>query len=847
MKKFVLSYSLYVFLFLSACVTEEKISRGYPVLVTNAVLEITEKGAQFSATIDATNPEQVTSYGFIWGQDAALSTGTHTLSLDSLKDKNVYVDIHSALVAKVVYYVRAFAITKTKTAYGNIVSFRSLGSEGPVITGLYPNPAIIGDTVTIQGRNFISDAEVMLKYGEIDISESIVSIKEDQIKFILPPDIDINQGMDVISVTVEGNVTRSVNRLILDRDRMTPVITSVFPLAIKGCDTIRIVGKYLKLGALTNSISNNEGTSFTILHNSKDTILCVIGSLPKVDLVMRVSNGVFATSSEKFDIVSLQPEVISISPLAYTIGDVITVTVKNFPACDNNVEAFVNGTSEKLTILQKKVNELKIQLPENCPGSLVIKLGVYDYYHYSINTIALTPQIESAPPEVYSITPTHGSLNDEIVIKGKNLNQSQVGILQVTSTSNTEIRGKLTEGYAPGGVTDINLANACNAYITIPNAFTYDPPVILDVNPKTITSGAQTITITGKNFNSDMLNNKVTIGNAVYENIGATDFTTLALNPSPLLIPDGATEVHTSYSITVENSTGMSATSAFNLMIDHYPSWFRLKDFPNQSFYNGVDFTIVGKGYAGLGNTDQYGYSSFWQYNPADDTWAKKADYPGTQSYPPALLGAAANGMGYAGLDNSAKEEWWAYDPSSETWERKADYPGTYSTDQFMFELNGKIYAGGGSGLEFWEYNPSTDTWRRKTDIPISCDISNATFSFKGKGYLYSSEPGTSVQEYMYNPTTDSWSVRTINTTTQIYGRTMVFTDFVIFLETVDEANGVTIAPHKIVPGTGQLQNGEYAGLPRWSGTSFVFGNEGYFGIGYGGSNEWWKFDPYKF
>ena len=99
----------------------------------------------------------------------------------------------------------------------------------------------------------------------------------------------------------------------------------------------------------------------------------------------------------------------------------------------------------------------------------------------------------------------------------------------------------------------------------------------------------------------------------------------------------------------------------------------------------------------------------------------------------PELLGAEVNGKIYAiggfanFFDEPALSTVEAYDPATDTWTKKADMPtarGIFSTS----EVNGKIYAIGGFANFFDEpalstvetYDPATDTWTKKADMPTA-------------------------------------------------------------------------------------------------------------------------------
>lgn len=80
-------------------------------------------------------------------------------------------------------------------------------------------------------------------------------------------------------------------------------------------------------------------------------------------------------------------------------------------------------------------------------------------------------------------------------------------------------------------------------------------------------------------------------------------------------------------------------------------TWTRMGDFPGVAVYGASSFVINGKGYIvnGLDSTGTgSGPANTWQYNPATDTWANMAPFPGPTRYTGASF--ALNGKGYIGL-----------------------------------------------------------------------------------------------------------------------------------------------------------------------------------------------------
>ena len=822
-----------------SCLQEEGVDFKYPRIYTDPIDNITPNGARFTAHIDFANIKEITDFGFIWGEDSNLSRATFTFPSDTLIGNEFYTDVTSSLVAQKIYFVRSFVKKSGKTVLGNIVSFKSLGSEGPKITGLVPELAAFGDTVRVTGKNFNSTAKLI--YGSQDISFSIVKAEKNTITFVLPNTILVDPSEALVSVSIEGNLTKSPLPLKLDLDRILPKILSITPSTIKACDTVTINGKNFVFDEFT-TVFNSLG-ALNVIKLTNEKIVCIVKTIPKNDLFFFVSNERFFTTSQSIDIIEQRPEIISVSPLIYKSKDIVTVKVKNFPYCDNSIYASINNYTF-LEILSRSKDEIKLRLPEGCSGSFNI-VFTFAASNYVDTQQFETPLLSPQPPEIYSIEPSHGSFGDEIVIKGNNLKGVGANMLDTVSTTNTEIRGRLTEFAAvkDNGFTDVMLMG-CGSLVK-EDAFTYDPIEILDFNPKVITSRSQEITITGKNFTA--YNNEVTIGSYTL-NVASNDNQTLVVRADAFL-PDITQSVNESVSIAIRNSLGNQATSPTPLQINCEASWSRLNDFPFEGVYLGISFSLAGKGYAGANN------GNFWQYDAALDSWQAKAHYPGhVDEY---KASTSTNDKAYVGLGMNYNSEWWEYDPSTDEWTQKKDYPGSYAGAGFAFEIGGKVYAGGGSGsaynYEFWEYSPASDSWTRKADIPIRSGRSTANLSFKGKGYIYGTSLNSSQDvEAAYDPNSNTWTTRTLAPFENGGNYTcMIFDDYVVF-----GGQSLSYPPHnlffKVVPGSGNVSVAESAGAITQGQISFAIGNYGYWGLGlnlvtYQGSFEVWRFDPSKF
>jgi N-acetylneuraminic acid mutarotase len=174
-----------------------------------------------------------------------------------------------------------------------------------------------------------------------------------------------------------------------------------------------------------------------------------------------------------------------------------------------------------------------------------------------------------------------------------------------------------------------------------------------------------------------------------------------------------------------------------------------------------------GKIYA-IGGTHSYpgaGLSTVEEYDPATDTWTRKADMPTPRA---TVSTSEANGKIYArgGSLGGSGSQWYVglttveeYDPATDTWTRKASMP-IGRTHFSTWEVNGKIYVigginsaiGGNHIAQVDMYDPETDTWTRKADMPtarsgLSSAAANGKIYALG-GWIGNSTTVATVEEY---------------------------------------------------------------------------------------------------
>jgi N-acetylneuraminic acid mutarotase len=160
-------------------------------------------------------------------------------------------------------------------------------------------------------------------------------------------------------------------------------------------------------------------------------------------------------------------------------------------------------------------------------------------------------------------------------------------------------------------------------------------------------------------------------------------------------------------------------------------AWRQLKSMGSGVEWGDVAAATSTRGYVGVSTYTQ----SWWEFNPDNETWTQKAAFPGQMrsgltsfSIDEKIYAGMGSAYDFDALKYKAFNDLYAYDPASNTWTKKADFPGTsrqYSSCTYGngrgYVLGGDDIAGGATSFlnDVWEYNPTSDTWTQLTDMPV--------------------------------------------------------------------------------------------------------------------------------
>ncbi|MBE0558252.1 MAG: hypothetical protein IH628_13555, partial [Proteobacteria bacterium] len=177
--------------------------------------------------------------------------------------------------------------------------------------------------------------------------------------------------------------------------------------------------------------------------------------------------------------------------------------------------------------------------------------------------------------------------------------------------------------------------------------------------------------------------------------------------------------------------------SICNLQPIQGQTWTQVADMPGDAREIASSFEILSKAYVAQGLSGSVigpgiALNDVWQYDPNLDTWTRKSDFPGSARFGTAsfTIGDRAYVVGgFEGNFAGGKDlkEVWEYDPHNDQWTRKTDFPGSGRFAPASFSIQGKGYViGGVSNLltspqflgDVWEYDPSTGNWTQLVDFP---------------------------------------------------------------------------------------------------------------------------------
>lgn len=201
-------------------------------------------------------------------------------------------------------------------------------------------------------------------------------------------------------------------------------------------------------------------------------------------------------------------------------------------------------------------------------------------------------------------------------------------------------------------------------------------------------------------------------------------------------------------------------------------TWTQKADFPSETSVTNFHTATASWAILGLEGT-----SETWAYDFDGNTWIQKADFPGVARYTGFcfhLLGNIYFGGGVV-LDpgRSYPVDVWEYDPQDDIWTRKVDFPSTGREHAASFSISDYGFVGMGFSVDefenttfyvdFWRFDPQDNSggvdtrgnpigsWTQRANAPLATRFIGYTID--NRGFVFSQD-----RFLIFNPAMNSWS-----------------------------------------------------------------------------------------
>lgn len=807
---------------LTTCTKENEEEREYPRVNTFEVTDITEKGATFSGNIFYAGNQEIIDHGFIWGQNK-LSLSIQNASILSLGASNGPIEftanINYALAKNKEYFVAAYARTKDYTVYGKVTSFKSLGSDGPIIIDFEPKNAGWRDTVIVKLKNFSKQlTSTKLYFGSVLASN--FAYTDSTIKTVVPP--SIKSLTNLLRVEFDGNTNIFTNDTL---KLIKPTINGFSPMSGYQGDTITLYGNYLdNVKYFETNYVKLDNLFCSIVAIYKDSLRIGIPRLTKVSNTFTININDFVISyPTQFTILS--PRIDDFKPKVATWNDILTIYGR-FNTTSPASSIRINGVNVPYDFYSKDSIKVKV------PNTLNVMYSTITYAT-DVFTINSTQQFQLSPPTITSVTANENFSGSSITINGNYFKNGMTSVsinniaAQIYSCTSNTIVAKIPS--LPNELITVSVTVAGQT-ATFNSNISVENPIITSFTPSTATFG-DTIYING-NFldkidrvslaeqntllniafkspnliKATILNNTNSTpskvkggiqyldgwGNYNYYDFLSNETFTLAAPTISSISPEsgnGDQEIMLTGSnfnpnkdymeVFVANfkATILSASKneiivkLNNLTNGNFPATLKMNGFniTSSQTYNcispwtdlpNLEFN-TSAGTFSIGGlaysiTPDINNCKIRRFDPTSNSWSIISQ-SGSISSPKVAF--SVNDDIY--LMQGTKV--YSYNLSSNVWTQLNDHDGYIGLDPFVLVINNKVYIGAGrDSYRVWEYNPLTDSWTQKNNIPSEMYVPNynSTEAWQKSNFVingkgYVTTYNNSVWEY--DSTNDTW------------------------------------------------------------------------------------------
>ena len=293
--------------------------------------------------------------------------------------------------------------------------------------------------------------------------------------------------------------------------------------------------------------------------------------------------------------------------------------------------------------------------------------------------------------------------------------------------------------------------------------------------------------------------------------------------------------------------------------------WTQKASLPATARGYGIGFSIGNYGYAGLGYNlnSNAEFHDFWQYNPANNTWIQKANFPGLGVTSASVFVIGNNAYVVSGSNNpyvdTCYRECWKYNSVTNTWIQRGSFPGIARGCAIGFAIGSKGYYGTGYDSagnyynDFWQYDTTLNQWKQLGNFGGTARYGACGFAIDGKGYIcFGADKvvGTNVDIWAYDTMTDSWTKKSNCPGDSIFFASGFMINNNIYIGTGQDGLGYNYRyfwQYDVLTDTWKKQP-DFIGSARVVCSAFAIADTGYLGLGYNDTstfyNDWYKFYP---
>jgi hypothetical protein len=654
-------------LLIISCTKEKEFE--YPLIITGEVTDISVTGAVFHAKITDMSKENIVEYGFVWdlASNPDLENSEKYIMNKPPETGVISQRISTTLKEGGTYYVRAFIRNNNYITYGREVSFKSLGSDAPIIKNIFYKTGIHKDTILLSGENF-SYRDNIVKFDGIE-AEVIKATQDTLITVILNT---IYHSTKKISVSVSGNIA-TLDTIFHDYPE----------------NTFEVINRSETFGNAININSNEmdflEGSIQVffgeilaeISYVNKNQIKAVVPQnlnirTPRLTII---SNRNRIYLNDKFSLSSLVLN--DFYPKIAVTGNTITLTGSNFsPIAENNIVK-IGGLKAEITYVS--VDKLEVKLPlqyqSNYPDREVkINVEVIEENQDYNGTLLINDQWFRHRAAPVDFTETFFTIVNDYVYMG------------INGTNKFWVYNPATEEYKrlsdfPGPVRDAGNGFAINDVIYFGTGndgdnnlkdfweYTISTDTWVKKNdfPGESRLGSITFSIDGNGYLGGGVHDLWFVYNDPFDDFWKYYSSTDSWSQLP-------------------SFNGKDSSSVFGMA-------------------KGISAVIGDVAYIGIGwnyVASPDGQDKRWfSFNSQTNTWKQLASFPKPRDYYPAIS-FVLNGMPYV---KTVSSDFYRYNSSKNSWEAVVTKLIPNDITGIGFSIGSIAYVGIGNSL--WEYDPS--------------------------------------------------------------------------------------------------------------------------------------------